>query len=156
MSPKPYQFRQILCEVCGRERRAEQKNRDICRQCLRKEQGVRCARCGRMKHRVAEETGWCPSCARVLARPMAVCSCGARTDLIYNPEEQLCQACEKRRHRTMRAGDKQTKVACTVCGKLRSSALLGRAICPACWREEHNGRGICSDCHRLKVIQVKA
>lgn len=152
MSPKLYQFRQIRCEVCGQERRAEQKNRDICRQCLRQEQGVRCARCGRMKHRVAEETGWCPSCARVLARPMNVCSCCSRTDLIYNQEEQLCQACEKRRRRNIRARDKQTKVACTVCGKMRSSALLGRAICPACWREEHNGRRICSGCNRLKVI----
>ena len=37
MSPRPHQLRQITCEVCGRQRRAEQKDRDICRDCLRKE-----------------------------------------------------------------------------------------------------------------------
>ena len=46
MSPRLYQSRQIICEVCGRQRRAEQKDRDICLDCLRKEPSVRCIRCG--------------------------------------------------------------------------------------------------------------
>lgn len=156
MSPRPYQSRQIMCEVCGRHCRAEQKDRDICRTCLRKEPSIQCVRCKRMTHRVAEETGLCPSCTHMLARPTAICARCSCTDFIYNQQEHLCQACEKSRRRNIRARDKQTKVACTVCGKMRSSALLGRAICPVCWREERNGRGICSGCNRLKVIQVKA
>ncbi len=40
--------------------------------------------------------------------------------------------------------------------QLRSSALLAQAICQACWRQERNGRGICSGCNRLKVFAVKA
>ena len=113
-------------------------------------------RCGQMKHRVAKETGLCLSCSRVLAHPTAVCTRCSRTSLIYNREEQLCQACEKKRRKHIRDQDKQTKVTCTVCGQLRSSTLLGQAICNACWRQKQNGRGICAGCKRLKAFQLKA
>ncbi len=156
MSSRPYQLRQIRCEVCGRQCRAVQKDRDICRTCFRREPSVQCMRCGRMTHHVAEETGVCPSCTRMLSRRVAVCVGCSRTDFIYNQGEQLCQACEQRRRKHIRDEDKQTKVTCTVCGKMRSSALLGQAICQACWRQERNGRGICLGCHRLKVFAVKA
>ncbi len=156
MSPRPYQSRQILCEVCGRQRRAEQKDRDICHDCLRKEPSVRCIRCGLMKHRIEEVTGLCPRCTRLVARPVAVCARCTRTSVIYNQEEQLCDACNDAVRQHVRNKDKQLKVTCSVCGKMRSSNLLGRAICNACWREERNGCRRCSGCHKLKVIHVKA
>src|SRR5947209_11317978 len=114
MSPKAYQLRQIICEVCGRQCRAEQKDRDICRTCLRRESSIQCVRCGRMTHRIAEETGVCPRCTSMLARPIAVCAGCSHTDFIYNQQEQLCRGCENRRRRHIRGKDKQTKVACTV------------------------------------------
>ncbi len=156
MSPRPYQARQIVCEVCGRQRRAEQKDRDICRVCLRKEPSVRCCRCGLMKHRVEEVTGLCPRCTRMVARPVAICARCSHPSVIYNLEEQLCHACHKSKRREVRNKDKQLKVRCSACGKMRSTNVLGRAICNACWREERNGRRICSGCNKLKVIHVKA
>ena len=156
MSPRPYQSRQIVCEVCGQERRAEQKDRDICRDCLRKEPSVRCVRCGLLKHRVDEVTGLCPSCTRMMARPVAVCTHCAGMKVIYNQQRQLCEACNDTLRRRVRNKDKQLKATCSVCGNMRSSNVLGRAICNACWREERNGRRICSGCRKLKVIHVKA
>ncbi len=156
MSPRAYQLRQVVCEVCGQPCRAQQKDRDICRTCLRNEPSVQCVRCGRMTHRLVQETGVCPSCTRMLNRTVAVCTGCSRTDCIYHQQEQLCKACEDRRRKHLRDKDKQVKVICTVCGQLRSSALLAQAICQACWRQERNGRGICSGCNRLKVFAVKA
>ena len=155
MSPRAYHSRQILCEGCGRQRRAEQKDRDICRDCLRKEPSVRCIRCGLMKHRVEEGTGLCPRCTRVVARPVAVCARCTRTGVIYNQEKQLCDACNQSVRQHVRNKDKQLKVRCSMCGKMRSSNLLGRPICNACWREERNSRRICLGCNKLKVIHVK-
>ena len=142
--------------MCGQERRAEQKDRDICRDCLRKEPSVRCVRCGLLKHRVDEVTGLCPSCMRMMARPVAVCTHCAGMKVIYNQERQLCEACNDTLRRRVRNKDKQLKATCSVCGNMRSSNVLGRAICNACWREERNGRRICSGCRKLKVIHVKA
>jgi hypothetical protein len=98
----------------------------------------------------------CPRCTPVMARQVAACTRCSRTRAIYNQEQQLCKECTKYAHQHARSKDKQVKVTCCVCGEMRSSALLGRPICPACWREERNGRGICSRCNRLKVYQVKA
>jgi hypothetical protein len=152
MSSRPYQSRWITCEVCGHGCRAVQKDRDICRACLRKEPSTCCRRCGLMRHRLAEETGLCPRCA---ARPEAVCARCLRTSVIYNQEKQLCRVCNKFERQRVRNKDKQIKVKCSVCGEMRYSQLLGRAICPACWTAERNGRGICSACNKLKVIWVK-
>ena len=60
MSPRAYQSHQIMCEVCGQERRAQLKGRSICRSCLRKEPRARCVRCGHVKHDVDELSGLCP------------------------------------------------------------------------------------------------
>jgi hypothetical protein len=109
-----------------------------------------------MKHLVAEKTGLCPRCTSMVLRPEGICAGCSCSSVIYNQEEQLCQACHKTRQRRSRNFDKQIKMKCLICGKMRSSALLGRAICQACWREERNGRGICSGCNSLKVIQMKA
>ncbi len=155
MSSRPYQSRWITCEVCGCRLRAVQKDRDICRGCLREEPSTCCRLCGLKRHRVAEETGLCPRCTRIAARPEAVCARCLRTSAIYNQEKQLCRACNKFERQRVRNKDKQIKVKCSVCGEMRYSQLLGRAICPACWTAERNGRGICSACNKLKVIWVK-
>jgi hypothetical protein len=128
----------------------------MCRDCLRKEPSVRCVRCGLMKHRVEDVSGLCPRCTRMVARPVAGCAHCSRMKAIYNQERQLCKACDDALRQYIRNKDKQIKVRCSVCGELRSSSLLGRAICNACWREERNGRRICSRCNQLKVIHVKA
>jgi hypothetical protein len=156
MSSRPYQSRWITCEVCGRRCRAVQKDRDICHTCLRKEPSTCCRRCGLMRHRVAEQTGLCPRCTRIAARPEAVCARCLRSSAIYNQEKQLCRGCNKFERQRLRDKDKQIKVKCSVCGEMRHSRLLGRAICPACWTEERNGRGICSACNKLKVIWIKS
>ncbi len=156
MSPRAYQLRQIVCEVCGRRCRAQLKDRDICQTCLRKQPRARCTRCGQMKHYVDEESGLCPRCAPVAARPVSVCARCSRARAIYNLEEQLCHDCNQAVRARDRSKDRRVKVKCTICGQMRPSQLFGRAICPACWREERNGRGICSKCNRLRVFQVKA
>jgi hypothetical protein len=148
--------RQITCEACGRYCYPELQNRDICRDCHRQEPSTCCARCGLMKHRVAEGTGMCPRCAEMLSRPEAVCTRCACVRVIFNREAWLCETCHGTMRQHVRNKDKQIKVECSVCGRMRSSALLSRAICPACWREEHNGRGLCVRCNKLKVIHVQA
>src|SRR5258708_37059843 len=110
MSSRPHQSRLITCEVCGRRRRAVQKDRDICRVCLRKEPSTCCRRCGRKKHRVAEETGLCSRCTRIAARPEAICARCLRTRTIYNQEKQLCQTCHQSELRHVRNKTKQMKV----------------------------------------------
>ncbi len=156
MSSRPYQSRLITCEVCGRRRRAVQKDRDICQVCLRKEPSTCCRRCGLKKHRVAEETGLCSRCTHIAARPEAICARCLRTRTIYNQEKQLCQTCHQSELRHVRNKTKQTKVKCSVCGEMRYSQLLGRAICRACWTAERNGGGVCSACNKLKVIWIKS
>src|SRR5258708_10047740 len=136
MSLRPHQYRRITCEICGRQCHAEQKERDICRTCLRKEPSTRCTSCGIMKHLVSVVTGLCPRCTVVRAKTPARCARCSRTCLIHNQEEQLCQACDKRRRANLRNKDKHSKVACSVCGELRYSMLPGRAICPPCCKEE--------------------
>jgi hypothetical protein len=156
VSPRAYQSHPIMCEVCGQERRAQLKGRAICRACLRKEPSARCVRCGYVKHDIDELSGLCPRCTSLMARPVAVCTRCSCSGAIYNQEQQLCKACTKYARQRARSKDRQVKVTCCVCGAMRSSVLLERAICSACWREERNGRGICSRCKRLKAYQVKA
>jgi hypothetical protein len=148
--------RQITCEACGRHGDTELKHRDICQACHRREPSTCCARCGRMKHHVAEETGLCPRCTEMLTRPEAVCTRCARVRVIFNREAWLCEPCHKTVRQYVRDQDKRVKVACSVCGQMRSSARLSRAICPACWKVERYGRGRCRRCHQLKVIYVQA
>jgi hypothetical protein len=156
LSPRAYQSHPITCEVCGQERRAQLKGRAICRACLRKEPSACCVRCGHTKHDIDELSGLCPRCTPVMARPVAACTRCLRSGAIYNQEQQLCKGCTKYARQRARSKDRQVKVTCCVCGAIRSSVLLERAICSACWREERNGRGICSKCKRLKAYQVKA
>ena len=156
MSRRPYQLRQIVCEVCGRSCKAEQKDRDICRMCLRKEPSVSCSRCGHMTHQAAPETGQCPRCTRVTSRSEGVCAHCSRTRIIFNQEEQLCLTCDKVVQQTERYWEKQTQVTCTVCGEIRVSALYNRAICRSCWKAEQYGQHCCSRCGKLKPIYIKA
>jgi hypothetical protein len=156
MSRKPSPLRQIVCEVCGRSCRAERKDRDICRMCVRKEPSVSCSRCGRMTHRAAPETGQCPRCTRVTSRSEGVCAHCSRTRIIFNQEAHLCHTCHKVVQQTKRYWEKQTQVKCTVCGEIRVSALYNRAICRSCWKAEQYGHHCCSRCGKLKLIYTKS
>jgi hypothetical protein len=150
VNPRADQSHQVICEICGQKRRAYLKGRNICRSCWSSEPSARCVRCGHVRHDVDEKSGLCPRCIPMMARPVAVCTRCSRTRAIYNQEQQLCKRCNQS------ARTRQAKVTCSVCGKLCFSILLSRAICPACWRAERNGRGICSNCNKLKVYQAKA
>ncbi len=156
MRIRPYQSRQIVCEVCGRSCKAVQKGRDICRPCLRKEPSVPCTRCSLTTRHADPETGQCPRCTRVTSRPEGVCAHCSRTRVIFDQEAQLCLTCHKVTQQTKRYWEKQARVTCTVCGKLRVSALYNRDICDSCWRAEQNGYHHCSRCGKLKLIYAKA
>jgi len=156
MSARPYQSRQIVCEICGRSTRPQLKSRDICRSCLRKEPSVPCARCRLMTHHAAPETGLCPRCTHVMSRPEGVCAHCSRIRVIFNQEAQLCLTCHKVTQQTKRYWEKQAQVTCTVCGKLRVSALYNRDICRSCLHAERNGYHHCSRCGEFKLIYAKA
>lgn len=155
MSGSPRPRREITCEVCGRHCLAPYKSRDICKVCHRREPSSPCARCGLMKHQLNEETGLCARCSAMFARPTGQCARCARSGLIYDEEAWLCNVCRKIVHHQIRKQATRVEVACSVCGQLRISQLLGRPICASCCREQQNGRGICVQCKRLKVIYVR-
>lgn len=155
MNSSPRPRREIVCEVCRQRCFTQLKSRDICRPCHRREASACCARCGLRKHHVSDETGLCPLCTQMVARPIAPCARCTRTVPIYDEAARLCRLCEKAVRFLARAQEKKIKVQCSVCGQLRSSALLGRAICRTCWRVEQHGRSICAVCKRLKVIFVQ-
>lgn len=151
---RPYPLRHVICEECGNQCISERRDRNICRNCYRGEPTTRCIRCGQMRHGVAKVSSLCPRCA---SRPEATCARCLRTRIIYNREEQLCRACNNNLRKVIRIRDhRQIKVECSVCGKMRPPHLLARAICRACYEEECNGRKICTNCRKLKVIAKKS
>ncbi len=156
MSAKPRPVRQIVCERCGRAGCTVLVGRDLCRACHRSEPSARCVRCGLMRHNIAEATGLCPRCMGMIARPESPCRYCGRVRVIVAREAGLCQPCQQYMRHRQRNKDKQVAVACAVCGKMRPSALLTRAVCQACWRQGRNGRGLCARCGHLKPIHIAA
>ena len=155
MSPEPYQFRQIMCEVCGRHCRAEQKDRDICRTCLRKEPSVQCVRCERMTHRVVEETGFVPVVPIcLLAQRQYALTAHALTSSTIRRSNSV-KLVRKVDAGIFGPGTSRPKwhARCAVRRARRhysvglSAKFAGRG---AQWSRD------CSGCNRLKVIQVKA
>lgn len=144
--------REITCEVCGRPCLAPYKSRNICKPCHQREPSTPCARCGHLKHQVDEETGLCPRCSALLARPTGQCSRCTQVKLIYDAEAGLCKQCRGIVRYLARKQINRDKVICSVCGQQRASQLLDTPICRECWLEQLNGRGICAKCKRLKVI----
>jgi len=149
MNDKPAIKREITCEVCGRRCQTEQKGRDSCRDCHRKEPSVRCLSCGLMKHLIAVETGLCPRCTRIVARPEAECVLCGRFKVIYNQEDWLCKTCNKRKRQLSRNEGRPNKVQCSICGQMRVSVFLSKAICRTCQRVMKNGCEACAQCHRV-------
>lgn len=156
MENRPWRAFQIVCEVCGRSRQAVQKGRNICQACLRKEPSVPCTRCRLTTRHADPVTGQCPLCMRVTSRREGVCAHCSRIRVIFNQEAQLCQACHKNAQTSKRYWEKQARVLCSVCGKLKASMLVNRAICISCWRAEKDGFHLCSGCGKLKLIFYKA
>ena len=134
MSPRPYQSRQIICEVCGRQCKAEQKNRDICRTCLLREPSTRCTRCGLMKHRVSEETGLCPRCTQMVARPAAICARCSRPRAISNKEKQFCQACSRE--------ERNGRRICSGCHRLKVIYVKTSCLCKQCYKNHLAPKGL--------------
>lgn len=92
----------------------------------------------------------------ILSRPEGTCTRCTQVSVIYNQEAWLCHKCERLRRRLLRDKEnRRVKVTCSVCGKVRSSLLISRAICKACFRVEHNGRSICQQCNKFKVMYQK-
>lgn len=146
--------RLITCEFCGRMKFTYFKDRDICRQCYCNQPTNLCSRCGEMKRQVSL-LGLCPRCTKIKERPIATCSRCSQTKPIYNQTDWLCQTCQQiARHASRKA--KQNKIECSVCGCMKSSALLGEQICRACWRERRYGYQRCSQCGQFKVLYNKS
>lgn len=156
MSGRRRPVRDIVCEVCGNPGRTQLRTRDICRACHRTEPSARCARCGLPKHDVATESGLCLRCTEMTARPGGICARCCRVRVICNKEGWLCYPCHAAALRRAREEGQPAKMACAVCGEVRSSILRGRPICPACWMAERNGRAICTGCGKLKSVAVKS
>jgi hypothetical protein len=117
---------QITCEVCGCPCYSALKNRDICRDCHRREISTRCARCGVMKHHVAEETGLCPHCTEILTRPKKVkCSVCGQTRSSERLRRAICKACCKK--------ERNGCGLCVGCGKLKVIFIRAQRLCKQCY-----------------------
>lgn len=148
--------RQIICEVCSHLRRTNLRNRNICHKCYSREQSTRCKACGAIKHQVSEETGLCPQCASIVARPITTCSHCLRSTNIFNQETWLCKTCNILLRQRSYSQAKKVKVECSVCGKVCSSIRLNRAICRSCYEKERHGLQLCVKCNKPSVIFYKA
>src|SRR5260370_21849224 len=51
--------------------------------------------------------------------------------------------------------NRTVQVACSGCAKMRTSRLISRAICEPCLDLERNGRAVCTQCNKVKVIHRK-
>jgi predicted GIY-YIG superfamily endonuclease len=149
-------LRYVICQVCGWYRPCMMKGRDICVTCYRKEPKARCHHCHHMSHNLEKETGLCPICSRIAARPLAMCARCSQVKVIFNQELGVCEACHIYLRHKKRAEVKPREVSCSVCGRVCSSVLFGRAICERCWRAEQNGKQVCAGCKKLKIIYRKA
>lgn len=142
--------RQIICSICSRACFTNLKDRDICRQCYRREPTKLCSRCGLIKHQVSS-LGLCPRCTKIQSRPIATCSRCSQIKPIYNKTDWLCQTCHGIVRYVTSCKTKQNKIKCSVCGCMKSPVLLGEKICDPCWRERQYGHQPCSQCGKLVV-----
>ena len=149
--------RNMICEACGQKTTTTWPNRDICTPCYQKEPTCVCKRCSKSKHQVSEETGLCPLCTEIEARPVAACSRCSQIGVIHNQEDWLCRKCQNfLRSSARRQTIRGIEIKCSVCGELRTSQLLGQEICRSCYAKLNNGTQICSSCDQLKVIFHKS
>lgn len=151
-----YPSREIICIACGKVRVTHFRNRDVCQACHAKEPTGHCSRCGRKRHFVEGEPALCPSCRRIVARPVLKCSGCLAEATIVDAEKQFCQKCRLNELKRFSSLPKQTKTKCSKCGEIKSSALLCRRICATCYTEERNGKNKCEGCNRVKTILIKS
>lgn len=151
-----YPSREIVCVACGKPRITPFRNRDVCQACHAKEPTGHCSRCRRKRHFVEGDPALCPSCQRIVARPVMRCSGCFAEATIVDAEKQFCQKCHLNKLKRLGSLAKQTKAKCSNCGEIKSSALLGRRICTACYTEERNGKNRCEGCNRVKPILIKS
>ena len=151
-----YPRREIVCITCGKVRVTPFRNRDVCQACHSKEPTGHCSRCERKRHFVEGDPPLCPSCQRIIARPVLKCSGCQAEIIIVDAEKQYCQRCHVNELKRLGSLPKQTKAKCTKCGKIKSSALLCRRICTTCYTEERNGKNKCERCNRVKTILIKS
>src|SRR5205823_6054857 len=148
--------REIVCVACGKPRLTPFKNRDVCQACHVKEPTGHCSRCGRKRHFVEGDPALCPSCRLIVARPVLKCSGCLAVVIIVDAEKHLCQKCHLNELKRLGSLPKQIKAKCSTCGEIKSSALLGRRACAACYTVERNGKNRCEGCNRVKTILIKS
>src|SRR5918912_278629 len=151
-----YPSREIVCVACGKPRITPFRKRDVCQACHAKEPTWHCSRCRRKRHFIGGDPALCPSCRRIVARPLMRCSGCFNEVVIVDTEKQFCQKCHLNELKRLGSRAKQTKAKCSKCGEIKSSALLGRRICTACYTEERNGKNRCEGCNRVKPILIKS
>ena len=147
---------QIICIFCGSLRPIYLKTINICQTCYRKQSSTRCNRCGRVTHYIEKPSGLCPKCVSINVRPQGTCSRCNRVTVIFNQLDWLCKTCHNTILQRQTKKVKQNKRKCTICGQIRSSALVCEAICQTCWAKKHNGLRSCAGCSRVKVIFNKS
>lgn len=147
----------IICGVCGQYRqRMLAGSRDICGSCLKKEPTVQCGRCQRSKHFVDVTSGLCPTCVRIISRPVDTCNDCGMVQTIFEPTHRLCFPCHRKRMQRKCSERKRRAVPCSVCLNVRRSAVLRRRICQSCWRKERFGQTRCIACNQQKVLRSKS
>jgi hypothetical protein len=110
---------------------------------------VICECCGKLARSYCKKRAICHLCWSKEEHILQCSRCGRKINQTSFQFRDLCARCQEKDRR-------KEKVACSVCGKARTSVLRTRAICTSCWTKEQNDQGICSQCHQQKIIFNKA
>jgi hypothetical protein len=153
---RPSPSREIVCITCGKVRLTRFVRRGVCQGCHNQELSEICSRCKGRRHLVDGDPPICPSCARIFARRVLNCRRCGTEKIIFNEERMLCARCHVNEQRRVNSQSKQVKAICLKCGELKSSALVDRKICTACYTKERNGKQICAGCNEPKIILIKS
>ena|GEM_PF-1103817 len=112
---------------------------------------IECAVCGKMRPSFLSSRAICRSCYDKERSTRGCCAGCHQNTAIHSRKEQLCKLCYNHTH----GKSKRIQALCSVCGKMRTSALFKRNICRSCYGKEHSSLGFCTRCHKQAVIYNK-
>lgn len=144
---KPY--RTITCEVCGNRGRINLKIRDVCRPCYLSEPESYCAGCKRIRPHVSPKDKKCAGCIK-RDRQTGQCLHCKNVGILV---KSLCMPCRQAKYKQTRNQKTLIKAVCSVCGKLRRTAIITPLICKGCYPKIQNGIGICTGCGKERVFE---
>jgi hypothetical protein len=150
------------CARCSQTRPIFNQEESLCQRChenflWRKRPKGRCARCKVGSRKIDKETGLCSRCMSPSAKPEGECTYCHRIRVIHDQDAKICYLCYQNLKDQDRKKNRPDRLRiCSVCGKLRVSRLVNRAICVACRHKENNGYAQCTGCNTVKAIYNKA